>query len=153
VENKDVFSQETWAFQGIYPVVRSSVSIEYPENWDVKSRFFNMESIEPTISGDRRIWTMVNLLGVERQVFGPEEKDLRKWVAFDFIPPSGNQRKFHESWREMSAYRTSDYNDEGRVSKEMKTKFEELTSLAKSPLEIVKPLARFAQSVSLMDPL
>ncbi len=148
VENNDVFSQETWAFQGQYPILKSSVTVEYPDNWGLKTRFFNMKPVEPIISGHRKTWTLTGIPGVERQALGPAEGDIRKWMALTFVPPPGSKRRYYQNWNEISADLSTEYEEQFVVTKEMKAKVQELSGSATRTVDIVKPLAALAQSVN-----
>lgn len=148
VENDDVFSQEVWMFQGEHPALRSTVSVEYPDDWDLKTRFFNMERLEPIIADDRKFWSLKNVHGVERQVLGPSEEDIRKWMALEFVPPPGSKRRYYGSWEEISAELSPEYVEQFVVTEEMEAKVEELAGSATSTVEIAKSLALLAQSVN-----
>lgn len=148
VENNDIFSQEVWTFQGRYPSLKSSVSVEYPGNWDIKTRFFNMEPITMMTSGDRKYWSLRNIPGVERQVLGPAEGDIRKWMAIEFVPPPQSKRRHFRSWEEVSVDLSPEYLEKFVVTEEMKAKVEELSASATSTIDVAKPLALLAQSVN-----
>jgi len=148
VENYDVFSQEVWTFQGEHPSLKSTVSVEYPENWGIEPMFFNMEPLEPIVSGDREIWSLTNIPGVEREALGPSEGEIRKWMALEFVPPPGSKRRYYRSWREISEDLSPEYAKQFVVTEEMEAKVEELAVSATSAIEIAKPIALLAQSVN-----
>ncbi|MCB1123173.1 MAG: DUF3857 domain-containing protein [Verrucomicrobiae bacterium] len=152
VENKDIFSQDVWFFQGPFPTLNSSTSYEFPEGWNIKPVFFNMEAIDPIETrlkrSTRLTWTLSSIPGLKLQPYSPAPSELTQWMAIDIIPPEGSHRRYYRSWQEISANLTPEYDALTLISPEMQEKVEALTSSSTTKLETIRTLSELAQKVT-----
>ncbi len=152
VENKDIFSQDVWYFQGPNPSLNSGISYEFPEGWDILPTFFNMEPLAPIEKKVKKnrllIWRLTSLGGIERQPYSPTLSELAKWAAFNIQAPPSSKRRLYRSWKEISEHRTPVYDSLSVVSPEMEKKVNELTADSANSLDMIRTLSEMAQSIN-----
>jgi hypothetical protein len=152
VENKDIFSQDIWRFQGPYPMVSSSIAYEYPDGWRIEPVFFNMDSI-PVVEtkgkkSTHQTWISKSIPGLEFQPYSPASNEIARWAAFNIVPPEKSSRKLYQSWKEISEKRTPTYDSLAVVSPEMRETVNELTANSSDTLQTIKTLSELAQSIN-----
>lgn len=152
VQNNDIFSQKPWGFQGPYPILKSSISFEYPSDWSIEPVFFNMDPLIPLETKGKRStrlsWVMESIPGFEPQPFSPAINEVASWAAFNIHAPDSSKRELFTSWEDISKARTPTYDSLAVISPEMKSKVEELTGSSTNQLDTVRTLSELAQSIN-----
>src|SRR5260370_15402091 len=88
-EDRTVFSQDDWAFQGAIPAVRSRYTLVLPSGWRAESVTFNHPKVEPKVSGTTYTLEFSNLDPVPREPFSPRFTNLFARLAVRYYPAAG----------------------------------------------------------------
>ncbi|EDY83119.1 hypothetical protein VDG1235_2743 [Verrucomicrobiia bacterium DG1235] len=148
----NIFTRQSWYFQGEEPRLRSGIRFKVPEGWEIKSLFFNMDPLDPVESGGYKAWEMRNIAGLERQDFAPLNSELVPWATFSIFPSANAKLKrpvhVHRSWKELSTEMTQQYLAKTYSSEAISQKVRELTAAGSDNWSKIKPLAEYARSVN-----
>ena len=151
-QERTIFTQCLWAFQGGLPVERSSFTLKLPPGWNVEARAFNHEAREPLIEGASRTWTLAQLPAPETEAYSPPPSAYIPMLALDLRPPAGDGAKLRllepRSWPELSGYFTPHYESASAADAALRNRAEELVAGRGSKWEQIQALARFAQQVN-----
>ena len=83
-EERSVFSQEDWAFQGSIPVISSRYSLVLPPGWHANAVTFNHAPIEPKVTGTTYTWELTNLGPVPEEPLSPSLSNLVARLAVSY---------------------------------------------------------------------
>ncbi|MFN0087102.1 MAG: DUF3857 domain-containing transglutaminase family protein [Blastocatellia bacterium] len=149
-EERSVFSQFVWYFQTDIPVLSSRVTVALPRGWRAGSVAFNCARIEPAVNETTYTWELRNLPSIEFEPAAPELSNLAPRIAISLFPPPGKaalMRTFAD-WRDVSRY-TSELSDpQAAYNDAMAARARELTAAARTELEKIQAIGRYAQQVN-----
>ena len=92
LEDRSVFSQADWAFQGSLPVINSRYNLTLPEGWRAEGVTFNHPKIEPKVNGTSYSWELSNLPPVPDEPLSPSLTHLVPRLAVSYFPPATARR-------------------------------------------------------------
>jgi hypothetical protein len=149
-EERSAFNQTVWGFQGRLPVVSSRYELKLPSNWKALSVTFNHAKIEPSISGSTYSWELHNLSPIEPEPASPEVTNLAPRIAISYFPGEGaktNGAKTFDNWTEVSRWYTELSDGQSVPTDALVAKAKQLTANAKTELEKIHAIARYAQDI------
>lgn len=150
VEDRSVFSQADWAFQGSLPVISSRYNLTLPEGWRAEAVTFNHSKIEPKISGSTYSWELSNLAPIPDEPLSPSLSHLVPRLAVSYYPPSSSQAvsiKTFSNWGEVAAWLTELGDPQVVVDDALARRAYELTALAKTEFEKIRAIAQYVQNI------
>lgn len=150
-EDRSFFNQDIWPFQsGIQPVLSSRYSLSLPSNWRASGVTFNHSKIEPVVSGSTYAWEARNLAPIKEEPSSPEITNLAPRIAVSYYPAQGartNGAKSFDNWVEVSRWYTDLSEPQAAPNEQLVAKAKQLTAGAKTELEKIQAIARYAQDV------
>ncbi|MBV9209690.1 MAG: DUF3857 domain-containing protein [Acidobacteria bacterium] len=150
-EKHSYFNQSTWFFQrGDMPVISSRYTLKLPSNWQASSVTFNREKIEPTVSGSAYAWEVRNLPPLKNEPASPELTNLAPRIAISYFPTEGarsNGARTFDNWKEVSRWYTELSDGQSVPSEALTAKAKQLTANAKTELDKIRAIARYAQDI------
>ncbi len=149
-EEREVFSQFVWYFQGFKPVILSRITLALPQGWYAKSVPFNRDKIEPVVNGSTFTWEMRNLPAFEEEPASPGIGGLVASLAITIFPGEGKATplKTFASWKDVSRYNSELSDPQAGFNEPMAAKARELTAGAKTEYERIRVIGRYAQNVN-----
>ena len=149
-EERSVFSQAEWFFQGSLPVVNSRYNLTVPEGWKAEGVTFNHPKIEPRINGTSYSWELSNLAPIPHEPLSPSLSNLVPRLAISYYPSTPTQSlsiKTFTSWGEVASWLTELSDPQVIVDDAMARKAYELTALAKTEFEKIRAIAQYVQNI------
>jgi hypothetical protein len=152
IQERSIFAQRLWHFQGKLPVERSSFMLTLPPGWEVETRTFNHPALEPSGDGAARTWALERLPAPETEPFSPPASAYIPALAIDLRPPPSEAARLrllgNMSWEALSVYFTKHYDAASEPDAALRARAQALTTGHDSSWERTKALARFAQQVN-----
>jgi hypothetical protein len=149
-EDKSVFTQWDWDFQRELPTLVSRFSLLLPQGWRAESVTFNHPKVEPVVSGSSYTWELRDLPPIEEEPAGPEITNLAPRLAVSYFPAPGakvSAGNSFSSWAEVSRWLSSLSDGQAELNDAIAAKARELTAGAKTELEKIQAIGRYAQNV------
>jgi len=149
-EDRSVFSQSDWAFQGSLPVISSRYNLTLPEGWKADSVTFNYAKIEPKVNGTNYTWELSNLPPIPDEPMSPSLSQLVPRLAISYYPPSSSGSlsiKTFSNWREVATWMSELEDPQVVVDDALARKAYELTALAKTEYEKIRAIAQYVQNI------
>lgn len=148
-EDRTVFSQDDWAFQGAIPAVSSRYTLVLPSGWRAESVTFNHPKVEPKISGTTYTWELTNLDPVPKEPLSPSLTNLVARLAVSYYPPAGQNSgtKTFANWSDVSAWMSELADPQVVVDDPLAGKARELTANARTEYEKIQAIGRFVQNI------
>jgi hypothetical protein len=149
-EDRSVFSQSEWFFQGTLPVINSRYTLTVPEGWRAESVTFNHAKIDPKISGTSYSWELSNLAPIPDEPLSPSLSNLVPRLAVSYFPSAATQSlslKTFTSWGEVAGWLTELSDSQVIVDDAMARKAYELTALAKTEFEKIAAISKYVQNI------
>lgn len=149
VEDRSIFTQFLFQFQGASPVIESRFSLKLPAGWTAEGNTFNRDPIEPQTEGSRWTWTLRDLPPISYEPARPSLTALAPRIAVSYFPSesaSGLGPSF-EAWEEVSAWLAALSDPQAVPDAAVEAKARELTASATTELGRIAALADYAQDV------
>jgi hypothetical protein len=150
VEERALFAQDQFVFQGGLPALQSRYSLTVPPGWTVKGVVFNHAPIAPAVDGSTYTWTLSDLPFREREAQGPEMSGLVPRLAISFTTggaaPSITSTAF-SSWSDVSRWHTGLSAGQAEVTPELAAKSRELAGGAKTEYAKIQAIGQYVQKV------
>jgi transglutaminase-like putative cysteine protease len=152
VEDRAMFLQSDFLFQGRLPAVRSRFSTSLPAGWRCESVTFNAAPIAPRVVGETSVWELRDLPPIRAdEAASPAVTALAPRIAVTFTPPdgarTGSARAFAR-WKEVSRWLAELAEPLAVSSPELEEKARALAANAKTDIEKAEAIGRFVQSVN-----
>jgi Domain of Unknown Function with PDB structure (DUF3857)/Transglutaminase-like superfamily len=150
-EDRSVFSQLTWYFQGApLPVLKSRISVTLPRGWTAEGLMLNHEKIEPTMSGNTYTWELRDLAPVTHEPLSPPRTAITPWLAINLIPPPEKPaaRRSFATWVDVSKWLSEISDSQAAVDDALGGKARQLTAASKTEMEKITAVGRFVQAVN-----
>jgi hypothetical protein len=87
-EEKTVFTQYTYSFQGSLPVVASRFSLTTPAGWESRGAMINGADVKAQVSGQTSTWEMRNLPWIPDEDYRPDTRALTARLGVSYFPAS-----------------------------------------------------------------
>lgn len=149
-EERAIFLQFRKYLQSNLPVVLARLSVTLPAGWRLEDLTFNRAKIEPVVNGASYTWELTNQPRIEEEPASPSPSALAALLAVSLFPPANKTTLLRTfgSWQEVARY-TAEMNDpQAGFNDAMAAKARELTAQAKTELERIQALGRYAQAVN-----
>jgi transglutaminase-like putative cysteine protease len=149
-EDRSVFGQDDWAFQGSAPVLSSRYTLVLPSGWRADGITFNHSKIEPKVSGTAYTWELSNLNPVPKEPLSPSLSNLVARLAVSYYPPPGTQPgniKTFANWSEVAAWMSQLEDPQVVVDDALTRKARELTANARNEYEMIQAIGRYVQNI------
>lgn len=138
--------QNEWLFQQPVPTVEARYTLQLPAGWEYKASWVNHAELAPASVGNNQWqWVIKNVPAVKMETEMPPWRGVAEQMIVALFPPGGSQKKGFQSWDDMGLWQGDLARGRRDVSPEIKQKVAELTASAKTPLEKMQAIARFAQ--------
>jgi len=152
-EEKTVFTQDAYSFQGRSPVLVSRFTLSMPAGWEAKGTVFNHAPVEPQVSGSTYTWELRDLPWIEREDHSPTLAALAPRLAVSYFPPEGNPGGLRglKDWTAVSAWLSPLVDPQAAVTEAVRSKAMQLTANAPGELEKIKAIAAFVQQTNYVE--
>jgi hypothetical protein len=150
VEERTLFAQDEYAFQGRLPAVESRYVLTVPGGWSVKSALFNHSPLEPVVDGTTYTWKLSDLPFHEREAHSPSVYGMVPRLAVDFLPPPNAPNvtsTCFRSWTDVSRWHTNLSAGQDEVTPDLTAKSRELTANAKTEYDRIQAISRYVQKI------
>ena len=149
-EERSVFSQADWKFQGELPVISSRYTLTLPAGWRAEGVTFNHPNIEPRINGTSYTWELSNLPPIPYEPMSPRLTNLVPRLAVSYYPPANTPAitmKSFANWAEVASWLSELEDPQVQVDDALARKAYELTALAKTEYEKIRAIATYVQNI------
>jgi hypothetical protein len=152
-EEKTVFTQYPYRFQGRLPVLTSRFSMTLPAGWELVSTTFNHQTLEPQVSANRYTWELRDLSAIEREDYSPSLSALVPGLAVSYYPPAANSAGLQglKDWTAVSTWLTPLVDPAAEVSEAVRSKAAQLTANAAGELEKIQAIAAYTQKTNYVE--
>ncbi|HEV2862108.1 MAG TPA: DUF3857 domain-containing protein [Pyrinomonadaceae bacterium] len=149
VEERTDFTQELNSFQGDLPALVSRFTLTLPAGWRASAVTFNHPKVEPTVAGTTYTWEVRNLPPIEDEPSSPSMSALAPRLAVSYYPAPGSQFAGHtfETWADVARFNAGMADPQATLDDAIAMKARELTAGAKTELEKIQAVGRYAQNV------
>src|SRR5215510_4725924 len=150
LEDRSVFTQSDWAFQGSLPVISSRYNLTLPEGWRAEAVTFNYPKIEPRVNGTNYSWELSNLPPIPDEPLSPSLSNLVPRLAVSYFPPANTSAlsiKTFQNWGEVATWMSELEDPQVVVDDALARKAYELTALAKTEYEKIRAIAQYVQNI------
>ena len=148
-EDKPLFYQDNWSFQGRLPTIVSRYTLSLPSDWKASSITFNHATVTPQVNGTSYTWELRNLAPIPPEPMSPSVRNIAPRVAINYSPENKSQavsRAFAD-WTEVSQWATGLYDPQVIVDDNVAGKARELTANAKTELEKIQAIGKYVQNL------
>ncbi len=148
-EDKPLFYQDIWQFQGRLPAITSRYTLNLPSGWNASSITFNHQNVQPKISGTSYTWELSNLAPIPPEPMSPAIKNLAPHIAINYQPESNAQvtNRVFADWTEVSRWASQMYDPQVVLNDEVAAKARELTANQATELEKIRAIGHFVQNL------
>jgi transglutaminase-like putative cysteine protease len=152
-EERTVFTQDSYRFQGRSPVLQSRFLLTLPAGWETKSVIFNHEALEPQVSGNTYTWEMRNLPWIEREDHSLEIGSLAPRLAVSYFPNSDNPGSLVglKDWAAVSSWLATLVDPAADATDTVRAKAGQLTANAPNDLAKIRAIAAFTQQTNYVE--
>jgi hypothetical protein len=149
IEERSVFSQFEWSFQGRLPVRTSRFELALPPFWRAESFTFNYANIVPSVSGAKWSWELHDLGPIESEESAPPVSALAPRLGVSAFPPDGARSAIRSfaGWADVSRWLGELQDPQMASGDALEAKAKELTARAGGEIERIQAIGRFAQSL------
>ena len=149
-EDKSLFSQWEWAFQGRLPVILSRFTLTLPDGWKSEAVSFNNAPVQPSVSGTTSTWEARNLPFLEDEPASPGVSSLTPRLGLTFYPSGGakNAGPSFSSWGDVARFQAELASTQDTPTEALSRKAKELAGTGSTELERLSPIARFVQGIN-----
>lgn len=148
VEERPLFTQDIWVFQGRLPTLLSRYTLNLPNGWQASNVTFNHAGIKPSVSGTSYVWEMRDLGWIPPEPDSPSIRNLAPRIHVNYAPvtPGAAYRVF-SSWQDVSRWGSEMHDPHNAIDDNIAAKARELTANAKTEFEKIRALAHFIQNM------
>jgi transglutaminase-like putative cysteine protease len=145
-EEKTVFTQYEYSFQGTMPVSISRFSISLPKGWEYKAAMINRGTVEPKTYGDTVTWELQDLAGIEREDYSPPMAAIAPRLALSYFPLATNSGlKGLRDWTAVSSWLATLVDPPAEAGELVRAKAAQLSSAASGEIDKIRTIAAFVQ--------
>ena len=149
-EEKTVFTQDQYSFQGREPVLISRFILNLPATWEARGIVFNHEKLDPQVSNGGYTWELRNLPWIEREDYSPSISALAPHLAVSYFPPADNRGGLQglKDWAAVSNWLAPMVDPPAAVTDAVRAKALQLTAGASGEIDKIRAIAAFAQQTN-----
>jgi Domain of Unknown Function with PDB structure (DUF3857)/Transglutaminase-like superfamily len=154
-EEKTLFTQDAYEFQGRMPVVVSRFVLTLPSGWEVKATMLNRDQVEPAVSGRTHTWELRDLPWIEPEEHSPSLSSLAPRLAVSYFPPAGSSGGLQglANWTAVSTWLSTLVDPAAEVTDAIRAKAIQLTADASGELDKIRAIAEFTQKTNYVEVL
>ena len=148
-EDRPLFYQDIWSFQGRLPVMSSRYTLNLPTGWKASSITFNHAEIKPSVSGTSYVWEARNLAPIPSEPLSPSVRNMAPRIAVNYAPDNASlsvNRSFAD-WTAVSRWGSNLNDPQVIVDDAVAAKAGDLTANSKNELEKIRALGTFVQNL------
>lgn len=147
-EDRPLFADDIWSFQGVLPTLFSSYSLTVPSGWKASSITFNHALIQPKINGNTYTWELSDLAPIALEPASPTFINIAPLIMVNFFPESGSGAGVttFTNWRDVSRWLSGKHDAQVIVDDAVAGKARELTAGAKTEFERIQAIGTFVQN-------
>lgn len=146
VEERPLFTQDSFGFQGRLPTIFSKYTLNLPAGWKASSVTFNRSELAPVTNGSSYVWELRDLAPIPPEPSGLSVSNLAPRIVINYFPPTVNAHVY-DSWQDVSNWYTQLSADSLTLDDTVAGKARELTANAKTELEMIGAIATYVQSL------
>lgn len=149
-EEKPLFTQDIFLFQGRLPTLVSRYTLSLPQGWKAVSTTFNRASVEPSVSGSSYTWELRNLPPIPPEPASPSVRNLAPRIAVNYFPTDSAKNSFSRTfsnWTEVSRWTSDMHDPQAILDDNIAVKARELTANAKTEFEKIRAIGTFVQNI------
>lgn len=149
-EDRSIFSQYDWEFQGRIPSLVSRFTLSLPNGWRATSVTFNHDKIEPKVEASTYSWELRDAPPIEPEPMSPALSNLVPRIAVSYFPATTANNSFVKSfadWASVAAWMTELEDPQVTVNDALSAKVRDLTANAKTEWEKIQAIGRYVQNV------
>ncbi len=148
-EDKPLFYQDNWSFQGRLPTLLSRYSLNLPSGWKASSVTFNHEIVSPQVNGTNYTWELRNLSPIASEPLSPSIRNIAPRIAVNYSPENSAQvvNRTFADWTAVSNWASRLYDSQVIVDDAVAGKAQELTANAKTELDKIRAIGNYVQNL------
>jgi hypothetical protein len=148
-EDRPLFYQDKWIFQDDLPTLTSHYSLTLPDGWKATSLTFNHSDVAAQHSGNTYSWELHDLPPIADEPMSPSFANLAPRIAVNYSPSDSSQavNRAFADWTSVSRWASSMYDPEVVIDDNLAAKTRDLTSGAKTELDIIRAIGAFVQKI------
>lgn len=148
-EDKPLFYQDNWEFQGRLPVMMSRYGLNLPSGWKASSITFNHAPVNPQVNGSNYVWELRNLPYIQAEPMSPTASNIAPRLTVNYAPDDANQsvNRAFADWTAVSRWGSNLHDSQVIVDDAIAGKARELTANAKTELEKIRAVGTFVQNM------
>ncbi len=152
-EERSIFTQDSFAFQGHEPALWSRYSVTLPASWEAKGLLFNHANIDPQVFGTTYTWELKDLPYIEEEEYSPSISALAPRLVVSFFPPTDNRAGLQglKDWASVSTWLSPLVDPPAEVTSAIAAKAAQLTANAATELDKIRALAAFVQQTNYVE--
>jgi hypothetical protein len=152
-EEKTVFTQDRYSFQGRDPVLVSRFILNLPPAWEARGIVLNHEKIEPQVASGAYTWELRNLPSIEHEDYSPSISALAPHLAVSYFPPADNRGGLQglKDWTAVSNWLAALVDPAAAVTDTVRAKALQLTANAPGDLDKIRAIATFVQQTNYVE--
>jgi transglutaminase-like putative cysteine protease len=150
-EDRSVFTQFEYQFQERLPVLASRFGVVLPEGWRAEGVTFNHARVEPIVLGSTYVWELRDLPPIKREAASPAVTNIAPRLAVSYYPPEGRSAgigRTFQNWGDVAKWLSELADPQSVPTPAIEAKAKSLTASAKTELERIAAIARYAQSIN-----
>ena len=149
-EEKTVFTQYAYSFQGGLPVLASRFALTTPPGWESRGTMINGADVPAQVAGQTSTWEMRNLPWIPDEDYRPDTRAMTPRLGVTYFPSSvaGTELAPLNSWTAVSKWLTQFTESSVEVTEAIRDKAAELTKDARVPIDAIRSIAGFAQQTT-----
>ncbi|HEV7860256.1 MAG TPA: DUF3857 domain-containing protein [Pyrinomonadaceae bacterium] len=150
-EDRSIFTQFEWNFQGRLPTLISRYQLTLPAGWRAQSVTFNHDKLEPTVNASTYSWELHDLPYIEEEPASPAVTNIAPRLAVSYFPPQNGPQTpgspTFSNWTEVSRWLTNLSEPQSMLDDTLAGKVRELTANSKTELERIRAIGHFARNI------
>ncbi len=152
-EEKTVFTQDRFSFQGREPALISRFILNLPPAWEARGVVFNHEKLDPQLANGAYTWELRNLPWIEREDYSPSISALAPHLAVSYFPPADNRGGLQglKDWTAVSNWLAPMVDPPAAVTDAVRAKALQLIAGASGEIDKIKAIAAFAQQTNYVE--
>jgi hypothetical protein len=150
IEERSIFTQFDWQFQDELPALISRAVLSMPSGWNASSLTFNHSAVDPAVTGSTYTWELRNLPPIEAEPSMPALDQIAPRLVVTFAPGTGANAAFgpsFQTWQSVSQWMSPLNETQIAPTPALSAEVQRLTATAKSDLEKIRAIGRYAQSI------
>ena len=150
VEERPIFAQDVWPFQGRLPVGVARYRLTLPPGWRAHGTLWNGANAAPVTDGQTHTWELRDLPAIQDEPSSPPVTQAAPLIAVTYSWPTGPgpaARTFAD-WGDVAHWYHELTDAQANASPGLVAKARELTRGAQTDVEQVRAIARYVQAVN-----